>query len=350
MTAMRASGRWAMAALLQVLLVVLADLALPPGARAQTPEDFYKGRSVSLIIPNAPGGSFDLYARLVAQHLGRFIPGHPAIIAQNMPGAAGMQAANYLYALAPKDGSVLAVLVPNITLAQVLGVQSITYDTRKFNWIGRVVATTATLFTWHTSPTKTLADLKTRETLVASTGPLSQAEINSLMLNGVVGTKFKLIRGYKGSAEAALAVERGEADGTLMPWEFLKAAHADWINEGKISIVARYVRHAIPQRPDVPSVYDLAQTNEQRNVLNLFLGADEMGHPVALPPDVPPDRVEAVRLAFGNMIKDPAFLADAAQRKLDLLPGRWDEIEKTVAEAFAATPEEVAIARTYYRH
>ena len=159
-----------------------------------------------------------------------------------------MQAANYLYALAPKDGSVLAVLVPNITLAQVLGVQAITYDVRKFNWIGRAVATTATLFTWQTSSTKTLADLKQRETLVASTGPLSQAEINSLMLNGVVGTKFRLIRGYKGSAEAALAVERGEADGTLMPWEYLKAAHADWIDTGKISIVARYVRHPIKER------------------------------------------------------------------------------------------------------
>src|ERR1700730_4936987 len=124
---------------------------------AQTVEELYKGKTLSLIIPNAPGGSFDLYARLVATHLGRFIPGHPAIVPQNMPGAGGMQAANYLAGIAPKDGSVLSVLVPNITLAQVLGVQSIAYDTRKLNWIGRIVATTATMFTWHTSPTKTLA-------------------------------------------------------------------------------------------------------------------------------------------------------------------------------------------------
>ena len=189
----------------------------------------------------------------------------------------------------------MSVLVPNITLAQMLGVQAIAYDTRKFNWIGRIIATTATLFTWHTSATKTLADLKTRETLVASTGPLSQAEINSTMLNGVVGTKFKLIRGYKGSGEAALAVERGEADGTLMPWEFLKAAHADWIKDGKISIVARYVRRPIPERPDVPSVYDLAETQRAAQRAELFLGADEMGHPIAMPPGVPRERVEAVR-------------------------------------------------------
>lgn len=332
-----------------LVLAVFMCLVSAQALHAQTPEEFYKGKNLSLIIPNAPGGSFDLYARLVAAHLGRFIPGHPSIIPQNMPGAAGMLAANYLSNIAPKDGSVLAILVPNITLAQVLGVQAITYDTRKFNWIGRVIATTATLFTWHTAMTKTLDDLKTKETLIASTGPLSQAEINSSMLNGVVGTKFKIIRGYKGSAEAALAVERGEADGTLMPWEFLKTAHADWVRDGKISLVARFVRRPIAERPDVRSVYDLAETDEQRNVLNLFLGSDEMGHPIALPPDVPRDRVEAVRLAFANMVKDPEFLADAAKRNLDLLPGRYEELEKTVAEAFTASPAEIKIARKYYK-
>src|SRR3954453_17218559 len=329
------------------LLVVTTIVATTPG-HAQTPEEFYRGKTLNLIIPNAPGGSLDLYARLAANHLGRFIPGNPAIVPQNMPGAAGMQAANYIASVAPRDGTVLAVLVPNITLAQILGVSSIGYDTRRLNWIGRIIATTATLFTWHTSGTKTLADLKTRETLVASTGPLSQAEINSTMLNGVVGTKFKLIRGYKGSGEAALAVERGEADGTLMPWEFLKSAHADWVRDGKISIVTRYVRRPIPELPEVRSVYDLAETKETRNVLNLFLGADEMGHPIAMPPDVPRDRVETVRRALMTMVKDPEFLADAQKRKLDLLPGGHEELEKTVAEAFQATPAEIEIARKYY--
>jgi tripartite-type tricarboxylate transporter receptor subunit TctC len=331
-----------------ILIATVTSAAALQAVRVQTAEEFYRGKVLNLIIPNAPGGSFDLYARLAANHLGRFIPGNPGIVAQNMPGAAGMQAANYLTSIAPKDGTVLSVLVPNITLAQILGVQSIAYDTRKFNWIGRIIATTATLFTWHTSGTKTLADLKSRETLVAGTGPLSQAEINSTMLNGVVGTKFKLIRGYKGSGEAALAVERGEADGTLMPWEFLKSAHADWVREGKISIVARYVRRPIAERPDVRSVYDLAETTQQRNVLNLFLGADEMGHPIAMPPDVSRDRVDAVRHALETMVKDPEFLADAKRRKLDLLPGRYDELEKTVAEAFQASPAEIEIARKYY--
>jgi tripartite-type tricarboxylate transporter receptor subunit TctC len=168
------------------LLVGLICSVPVRAVEAQTVEEFYRGRTLSLIIPNAPGGSFDLYARLVASNLGRFIPGHPSIVPQNMPGAGGMQAANYLAGIAPKDGTVMSVLVPNIALAQVLGVQAIAYDTRKLNWIGRIIATTSTLFTWQTSGTKTLADLKTRETLIASTGPLSQAEINSTMLNGVV--------------------------------------------------------------------------------------------------------------------------------------------------------------------
>ena len=341
MTLLKQAGRCLLAS-----LIVAAPLR---AANAQTVEEFYRGKTLSLIIPNAPGGSFDLYARLVATHLGRFIPGHPAIVPQNMPGAGGMQAANYLAGIAPKDGSVLSVLVPNITLAQVLGVQSIAYDTRKLNWIGRIVATTATMFTWHTSPTKTLADLKTRETLLATAGALSQAEIDSTMLNGVVGTRLKLIRGYKGSAEAALAVERGEADGTLMPWEFIKSAHADWLADGKISIVATYTRHPIPGRPDVGSVFELARTQEQRSVLNLFLGSDEMGHPIAMPPDVPRDRVTAVRAALGAMVDDPDFLADAAKRKLDLLPGRAEELERSVAAAFEATPAAIEIARKYYR-
>src|SRR5262249_26780839 len=159
--------------------------------------------------------------------------------------------------------------------------------------------------------------------------------------NGVVGTKFKLIRGYRGSGEAALAVERGEADGTLMPWEFLKSQHAQWLNEKKISIVTRFVRRSIPERPDVRSVYDLAETPEQANVLRLFLGADEMGHPIAMPPGAPRERVEAVRNALTVMVRDPDFLADAARRHLDLLPGRHEELERTVAEAFAASPAEI---------
>jgi tripartite-type tricarboxylate transporter receptor subunit TctC len=331
------------------LLASLIVLVPTQSARAQTVEEFYKGKTLTLIIPNAPGGSFDLYARLVADNLGRFIPGHPFIVPQNMPGASGMQAANYLTSIAPQDGTVMSVLVPNIAVAQIIGMNAIAYDVRKLNWIGRIIATTATFFTWHTSQIKTLADLKTHETLIAGTGPMSQAELGSIMLNGVVGTKFKIVRGYKGSGEAALAVERGEADGTLMPWEYIKSAHPDWLADNKISLVAIYVRRPIPERPEVPSIYDLAETPEQRGVLTLFLGSDEMGQPIAMPPDVPRDRVEAMRMALDNMVKDPEFLSDAARRKLDLRPGSAQDLEKIITEAFAVSPATIEIARKYYK-
>jgi tripartite-type tricarboxylate transporter receptor subunit TctC len=333
------------------LAVALIGLlaALLPGRGTATAQDFYRGKTITIICGYGVGGGYDLYARLLARHLAEHIPGKPAIIVQTMTGAGGMRAANMVYTAAPRDGTVIAATNPTLLMYQLMGGQAARYETAKLQWIGSLDEPNNSIITWHTSGTKTLADLKTRETLVASTGPLSQAEINSTMLNGVVGTKFKLIRGYRGSSDAALAVERGEADGTLMPWEFLKSAHADWVRDNKISIVARYVRRAIPERADVRSVYDLAETNQQRNVLKLFLGSDEMGHPIAMPPGATRNRVDAVRLALQNMVRDPEFLADATKRKLDLLPARWDELEQTVADAFEATSAEIEIAQKYYK-
>lgn len=316
---------------------------------AQTPEQFFRGRTLNLVIPNAPGGSFDLYGRLTAMHLGRSLPGRPAIVAQNMPGAGGMIASNWLYGVAPKDAAAMGILVPNVALAQVIGVSAIAYDVRKFNWIGRIVSPTATLFTWHTSATRNLADLKTRETIVASTGPLSQVEITSRMMNGVVGTKFRIIEGYKGTTDATLALERGEVEAVVMPWTLMKLAHPDWIADNKINIIAQYTRKPVGDLASVPSVFELAQSADERGVFSLFFGPDEIGQPLVLPPGVPAERVEALRQAFEAMNRDPEYLADAARQKLELTPASWRELEKTVTEAFQATPQQLEIARKYYQ-
>lgn len=326
----------------------LSLLASRTPALAQAPAAFYAGRTVPLIIPNAPGGSFDLYGRLAARFLGRHLPGNPTLVPQNMPGASGMIAANWLYGPAPQDGSVVGVLIPNIALAQVMKLPQINYDVRKFNWIGRLVAPTATLFTWHTSPTRTIADLKKRQTLIASTGPLSQAEVTSKMMNGVVGTKFKIIRGYSGTGDAILAFEQGEVEAMVMPWTFMKLAHPDWLKQKKVNVVAQYTRHPIADLPDVPSVFELAQTRDQKGVFSLFFGPDEIGQPLVAPPRVPADRVEALRQAFTDMNKDPDYLAEAAKEKLALTPASWEDLRSSVAEAFTATPEQVTIARRYY--
>ena len=336
--------------LLRVCLALAVALALGvTAARAQTPETFYRGRTLSLVIPNAPGGSFDLYGRLAAKHLGRFLPGQPTVVAQNMPGAGGMIASNWLYGVAPKDGSAMGVLVPNVALAQVIGVSSIAYDTRKFNWIGRIVSPTATLFTWHTSATTKIADLAARETIVASTGPLSQVEITSRMMNGVVGAKFKIIEGYKGTTDATLAMEQGEVEAVVMPWTLMKLAHSDWIRDKKINVIAQYTRKPVSDLKDTPSIFELARTDDERAVFSLFFGPDEIGQPLVAPPGVPAERVEALRQAFAAMNRDPDYLADAARQKLDLTPTSHVELEKTVAEAFSATPRQIEIARKYYQ-
>jgi tripartite-type tricarboxylate transporter receptor subunit TctC len=329
--------------------VVMLNFAGPAYAQAQSVEQFFRGRTIELIIPNAPGGSFDLYGRLVATHLGRFIPGNPSIVPQNMPGASGMIAANWLYGLAPKDGTAVGISVPNIALAQVIGMDAITYDVRKFNWLGRIVSPTATLFVWHTAGTKTIADLKRRETIVASTGPLSQAEITSRMMNGVVDTKFKIIAGYSGTTDAVLALERGEVEAAVMPWTFMKLTHPDWISSQQVNPVAQYTRKPIADLATVPSIFELAETPDQRGVFTLFFGPDEIGQSLLAPPGVAADRVDALRHAFETMNEDPDFRADAARQKLDLTPASWQDLEQTVLEAFTATPQQIQTARKYYQ-
>ncbi len=335
--------RLAIATTFAVLLTSAAS------AIAQSPEAFYRGRTINLVIPNAPGGSFDLYGRLVARHLGRFLPGQPAIVAQNMPGAGGMIASNWLYGVAPKDGTAIGVLVPNVALAQVIGLAAITYDVRKFNFIGRIVSPTATLFTSGASATTKLADLKAHETIVASTGQLSQVEITSRMMNGVADTKFKIIEGYKGTTDATLAMERGEVEAVVMPWTLMKLAHPDWIAQKSIHVIASYTRKPVGDLATTPSIFALAETADQRGVFGLFFGPDEVGQPLAAPPGTPAGRVDALRAAFTAMNRDAGYLADAEKQKLELTPASASEVMKAVAEAFEATPAQIEIARKYYK-
>jgi tripartite-type tricarboxylate transporter receptor subunit TctC len=323
--------------------------ATVPSAHAQSLEDFYRGRNVQVIIPNATGGSFDLYGRLVSRHIGRFLPGTPNMIAQNMPGAGGMISANWIYDVAPKDGSVVGISVPNIALAHVLEVGSTKYDARKFQWIGRIVSPTATLYTWHSSPTKTVADLRIHETLIASTGSASQAHITSQMMNGVAGAKFKIIAGYKGTTDAIIALEQGEVQAAIFPWTFIKAMRPDWIVDKKLNIIAQYTRRPNPDLPGVPSIFDLAQTQEQKEVFGLFFGPDEIGQSLMMPPGVDAAKVEAFRSAFTKMIADKDFQEDADRQKLELSTAPWQEVQASIEDAYKATRAQIEIAKKYYQ-
>ncbi|MGH6767916.1 MAG: Bug family tripartite tricarboxylate transporter substrate binding protein [Xanthobacteraceae bacterium] len=333
------------------LPAVLAALIAANTAVAQTPEQFYRGKTITMIIGFAVAGSLDAYGRLAARHLGNHIPGRPTIVVQNMPGASGLTAANYLYHVAAKDGTVLGVVHPNSAFAQVIGLRpSIKYDARKFNWVGRLTSSTSVFYTWHTSATKTLADLMRRETVVGGIGPLTDGAIFSRMTNHVLGTKIKVIQGYKGTAAANAAMEGGELEGLFNTWEGMKSFNADWIRDKKINLVAQYVTARHPELPDVPAIIETAKTDEQRQVIRLFLSVGEIGRHVLLPPDVPADRVAAIRAAFVAMLKDPAFLADAKKAKLELNPLDGAGLQQINVDTFNVSAQVVATAQSIMKN
>ena len=327
------------------IVALLAVQFVPTASPAQTPGQFYAGRAVAMIVGFDVGGSLDVYGRLAARHLGNHLPGRPAIVHQNMPGASGLTAANHLFHVAPRDGSVLGVIHPNSAFAQVIGLRGIQYDARGFNWVGRLTASNSVFYTWHASATKTLSDLVARETIVGGIGPLTDGAIYSRMTNQVLGTRIKMIQGYKGTAAANIALERGEIEGLFNIWEGMKSLNADWIRDGKVNLVAQFVKQRHAELPHVPAIIEAAKTEDQREVVRLFLSTAEIGRHILLPPGVPKDRVRAMRAAFDAMLKDPEFLADAAKLKLELGPLDGEGLQRLNVETFDASPAAIATAQ-----
>ena len=329
-------------------LILLASA--PQGSGAAERGDFYAGKTIRLVISNDPGGTYDLYARLAVRHLGRFLPGHPVLVPQNMPAAGGLVAANYVAAIAPKDGTVLGSINANVAIAQILGAPGIQYDARSYNWVGRFTSTTGMYFTWHSSPTRTLQDLLTRETLTAGTGPTSNASIIVRVSNELLGTRYKLVNGYNGTAEANLALQRGEVEGVHWNWEGTSSTiMGQWLKDGQVRIVTHYAEQRLPELPDIPSIYEIAKTAEQRQVLRLFGSTDAIGRSLLLPPEVPAERVAAIRDAFQRMVQDADFQADAQEQKLVMRPLDGAGLQALVLSAFDISPENVEVARRYYR-
>jgi tripartite-type tricarboxylate transporter receptor subunit TctC len=324
--------------------VTFTDLAF-----AQTPAQFYEGRAVMMLVGVAPGGSFDLYARLAARHLGTHIPGHPTIVVQNRSGAGGMAAFNYFYSAAPKDGTVLDIVPPAIALSQALKSSQVQYDARKLNWVGRMTSLNQVFYTWRTSPTKTLADLKLRETLTAGTGPDADSVVFTTLMNDLAGTRFKIINGYNETAAAMLAMERGEVEGVIRPWEGMRAGREkDWLANGSINLVAQFAVQRHPDLPQVGAVDELLTTDQQHRILRLFLSANEIGRALALPPGVPADRVGTMQTAFEEMMRDPDFLHDAEKLQIALNPAPAEALARRTADTLDVPHAVIETARRYY--
>jgi tripartite-type tricarboxylate transporter receptor subunit TctC len=315
--------------------------ALPRATQAQPAvEDFYRGKKIDLVIGYSPGGTYDLYARLVARHLSRHIPGRPLIVARNMPGAGSRTAATFVAGIAPRDGTVLATGDQSLSLQQAAGDKRVAFDTRKFIYIGNPNAENNTTATWHSSGVKTIEDAKRREVTMGATGGSTSSQYPKAM-NALLGTRFKIILGYPGGNDINIAMERGEVDGRgSNSWASWKTTRPHWIAENKINILVQIGLKKAPDLPDVPLLMELGTNAEDRALLRLLSASTQIGRPIFTTPDVPSERVAALRAAFEATMRDPAFLEDAKQGHFEIDPVSGLVMQKLVEE-MVATPKEL---------
>jgi tripartite-type tricarboxylate transporter receptor subunit TctC len=317
----------------------LCALALSAGrpALADPVEDFYRGRTISLYVGFPPGGGYDIYARVLAAHLGRHIPGHPTILVRNMDGGSGVRAAGYMSSVTPQDGTSLGMFLDGITLGKVLGGPG-DFDPVQLTWIGRIVSTATVAVVWHSSPGQSVEDAKSKEIIVAASVPGSASSIIPLALNDLIGTRFKVIRGFQGSPKQSLAMERGEVHAIgAMAWEAIQAGKQDWLTEKKIRVLYAQGARRIADLPDAPAVVEFAADDKARSILQLVSVGPEIGRSDAAEPRIPPERAAALRRAFMQTMADKDFAADMHKRSLGIEPLTGDELQSIVAAA-VATP------------
>jgi tripartite-type tricarboxylate transporter receptor subunit TctC len=291
-----------------------------------------------MVIAGGAGGGYDLYARLLTQHMTKHIPGAPSIVNQNMPGAAGITATNWAAKIAPKDGSVIVATYHVLLLEPLFGNSAADYDPTQFEWLGSIGKQQNICITWHTSPVKTIEQARDREVTVSSTGASGHTTLIPRVLNTILGTKFKVIGGYQ-TAESRLAVERGEVDGICgLSWTTLKTSSPDWINGNRMNMLVQTGARPMHDLPNVPLLIDYVKAPDDRQVLNLIAAPDDMGRPFLMPPGTPKPIVAVMRKAFDAVMADKAFLDDAAKRQMEVDPLTGEEMERMLKAAYA-TPK-----------
>ncbi|MBX9773225.1 MAG: hypothetical protein K2Y71_02340 [Xanthobacteraceae bacterium] len=331
--------RACLAALASALLVSAS--AVPVSAQDAVAA-FFKGKQMRLIVGSAVGGGYDLYARALARHMVNHIPGQPTIIVQNQPAAGGMILTNQLYNQGPRDGTVFSAPLNSIPTAPML-MNGAQFDATKLNWLGSLNREAYVAFLWHTAPVSHIADMAKTEVLVGSTTVGTTMNDFPLLLNDLLGYRFKLVRGYKGTPEINIAIERGEIQGNAgVGLASVKTLSQKWIDEKKIKFIGQFNAQPSPELPGVPSVMEQAKTEPQRQAMRLLFARTEFARPYFLPPDVPVERVQALRRAFDATMKDPAFLAEAEKLQIEILPMTGESLQKLVGELAATPPDIVA--------
>jgi tripartite-type tricarboxylate transporter receptor subunit TctC len=321
--------------LLAALAGVLAIMAQP--ATAQSVEQFYKANQLVLFVGHDSGGGYDVYTRTLARHMAKHVPGRPHIVVKNMLGAGGLRMINYLYAQAPRDGSTFGISDRGYVLEPILGNTGAQFDASRMNAVGSIGRQTPICALYHTARAKSLQDTFKQETIIGGTGP-SATTIYPAILNSVLKTKFKIVAGYKGSGEIMLAMERGEAEGVCLSFDTLTTLRADWLADGRLRPIVQMSPERKPAMKDVPTASEFAPDEADRKMLELYFGPNEMGRPYIGPPDVPADRLAAIRRAFDATMKDPAYLEEAKAQKMYVEPMTGEEMQALIKSFYASSP------------
>ena len=326
--------------------LTLAAALLASGAAFAQEADFAR-KTINVYIGNTAGGSYDLYGRVVARFLGKHLPGNPTVVATNMPGAGTLRAANYIYEVAPKDGTAIGIVTETLALEQVVGNPSVQYDAAKFHWLGRIASSNNIHFQWHTAKVQSIEEAKTKETTVAAAGAGNLSEVIPNLLNKVLGTKFKVISGYPASAEGMLAMERGEVEGAAGSWAAIRIGKKDWLESKKIKIILQDVPERSPDLPDVPALGELGDNPEDKQLLNLYASGGAIGRAFILPPGTPENILKTMQKGFEAMTRDPEMIAEMRKTNLDLEPlpaaSQYAEVKKTLATSPAVIQRAKAI-------
>ncbi len=319
--------------------LALTALAATPCA-AQSAAEFYKGRTISILMGTGPGGSYDLYGRTIAEHLARHIPGNPTIIVEHMPGAGGVIAGNHIYGPGPQDGSKI-LLSHALPLVEKLEPKGVRFESAKFNWLGTYDSIAQVLTLWHTAPAKTIDELKTKDVVVGSFNKTHLTYQWAMLTRNALGANYKVITGYPSGNELNLAMERGEISGWTASWANLVATRPDWLRERKVTLLVQYTLERNPGMPSVPTLIELSPP-DKKDMAEFITAGTPFARGLAVGPQVPADRVAALRKAFDDLMQDQAFLADAKKRKLDIDPRNAAQAHAMVNKIAAASPELVA--------
>lgn len=332
------TARWAAG------LAMLGSLWAHP-AIAQS--NFYEGKQIRMLVGSSTGSNYDFYARLASRHLGKHLAGNPGITVQMMTGASGIVATNNVYNVAPKDGTVILAAHSSMPLAQLTGTANVDYDARTFLWVGRLASGGYDVhYTWHNTNFTSFQDLLEREVILGGTGPTSNSVILPNAVNRLLGGKIKVLTGYKGTADTALAIERGEVQMAMMSWDLLRNQRSEWVRDKKINLLVQYNVNRHPEIAQVPTIFEVSKTEEQKQIWRLVLQPVVIGYAIGVAPGLPADRLAMLRKAYLAMIADDEFKAEAGKMNLPIEPMSGEDLGKVVLEMFQAEPRVVETAKT----